>query len=272
MSVILSPGLVVDPSSPLPARHPMVAWQSNVLFSNLSADSEAAGYPVTNLANPSTANRWMSGSTAEQLITISDLLGVSDYVAMARHNFGTAGISVSVEGRLSGGDWEELFPGTLPADDSPLVLRFVSNFYSDLRLRLVPDAVEPYAAVLFAGEGLVMVRPMQPGFTPIRDAKSYDMVAGWSQSGEMLGVIVDGAKSSNSASFVLLEATWYRDNMRAFVEAANLGSPFFFAWNPELQPDDVAYCVFSSGDVQPALNYMNGKYIDITLPMTAVAI
>jgi len=272
MSILLAPSLVVAPSSVLPARHPVIGWHNLVLFGNLAADSEADTYPVTNLANPATTNRWLSGSTAEQLVTVSGLEGEVDYVAIARHNFGSAGVTVSVEGKISGGSWEELFPGVLPGDDSPMMLRIASDFYTDVRLRLIPQDDPPFAAVLYVGQALVMLRPMQPGFTPIGDAKSHNLVGGWSQSGEMLGSIIDGSMSSNSASFILIDVEWYRETMRPFVLAANLGEPFFFAWNPEDQPNDVAYCVASSGEVQPSINQMSGRHIDITLPMTAVSL
>lgn len=272
MSILLAPSLVVAPSSALPARHPVIGWHNLVLLGNLTSDSAADGYPVTNLANPATTNRWLSASTAEQLVTVSDLQGAIDYVAVARHNFGTAAVTVSVEGKISGGSWEELFPGVLPGDDGPMVLRFASDFYTDVRLRLIPQDLAPFASVLYVGEALVMLRPMQPGFTPIGDAKSHNLVGGWSQSGEMLGSIIDGSRSANSAAFILIDVDWYRETMRPFVLAANLGESFFFAWNPEAQPNDVAYCVFSSGEVQPSLNQMSGRRIDITLPMTAVSL
>jgi len=274
LGIVFSPGLVFSPAGPFPLSHPMVCWQSQVRFGNVIADSAAVGYPATNLANPSTANRWLSSTAVEQLVTVSDLDGQIDHVAIARHNFGSGDVTVSVEALTGepGADWEVVHPGALPANDAPIVLRFAPGFYIGVRLRLVPDDVPPTMAVLFVGLGLVLQRSMQAGFTPITDAEDTDLVTGWSQSGEHLGAIVDGSTSSNTAALKALDPIWYREAMRPFVQAANKGAPFFFAWDPANHPDEIAYCTFASGSVKPTINYLGGKEFDITMPMQAVSL
>lgn len=271
--IVLSHALIIGAASEFPLSYPMVGWHNVVTVGNVTADSEAAGYPVTNLANNSTANRWLSSSTAEQLVTVSDIdAGAIDYVGIARHWLDGATISVEAITAEPGADWEVVHPGLLVAGISPIVLQFEPGFYIGVRLRIIPDGVAPSMAVMFVGLSLVLMRSMQAGFTPITDGKENDLVTGWSQSGEHLGSIIDGAMSSNSADIKALDPTWYRETMRPFVNAGNAGEPFFFAWDPENHPDEVGFCVFANGNVRPVINYMAGKEIDISIPMNAVAL
>lgn len=272
VSIVFSPALVIGASSTFPASHPMVGWRNQVTFENVTADSSAAGYPVTNLGNNSTANRWLSAIDTEQLVTVSDLEGMTDYVGIARHNLVGATISVEAITAEPGADWEVVHPGLVPADIGAIVLWFERGFYIGVRVRILPAGIAPSMAVLFVGESLVLQRGIQPGFTPIVDGNENDLVTGWSQSGEHLGSILDGAMSTNSAAFKAVDSDWYRANMREFVRAGNAGEPFFFAWNPLNHPGEVGYCVFSSGKVQPVINYAGGHYLDISIPMNAVSL
>lgn len=274
MSIVFSPGLVIGAALQFPLSHPMVGWHNQVAFNNVTAESAAAGHPATNLANPSTANRWLSASTAEQLVTVTDLDGQTDYVGIARHNFGSAGVIVSVEAITGepGAVWETIHPGLLPANDGPIMLPFEPGFHIGVRLRLVPDAIAPSMAVLFVGKSLVLQRSMQAGFTPITDARENDLVTGWAHAGELLGAIIEGSSSSNNAEIKALEPAWYREAMAPFVDAGNAGEPFFFAWDPEHHPDEVGFCTFANGKVRPVINYLAGHEIDIMIPMNAVSL
>lgn len=272
MPILISPALVITPVDTYPATYPVVGWDNQVAFSNITSDSADTSYPVTNLANPNTSQKWLSAGTAEQLVTVSSLEGLSDYVGIARHNFGTAGIEVSVEGITAepGAVWEEVFPGVLPADDTPLLLRFASDYYIGLRLRLIPDATAPSAAVLYAGLALVLMRGLQPGFTPITAGQTVEMLNGRSERGEHLGAIITGQARDSTATIKTLDPDWYTENMKPFVDAANLGQPFFFAWNPSEHPDEIGFCWFES-TVRPVYAQLTQE-IDISLPMGGLAL
>lgn len=272
MSIVLSPALVIGPSSDYPLDYPMVGWHNVVTIGNVVAEDEDADYPATNLANPSTANRWLSDTTDEQLVTVSDIDGETDYVGIARHTLDGAAISVEAITAEPGADWEEVHSGMLVAGAGPIVLQFEPDFYIGVRLRIIPDGVAPSMAVMFVGLALVLQRSMQAGFTPITDGKQNGLVTGWSQSGEHLGSILDGAMSSNSADIKALDPAWYRETMRPFVQAGNAGEPFFFAWDPENHPDEVGFCVFANGNVRPVMNYLGNGEVDISIPMNAVAL
>src|SRR5690606_37160075 len=106
---------------------------------------EDADYPAVNLANPATVLGWKSDDTGTQYLTIDlSVLDPVDYLAVARHNFGTAGISLTVEGLSAEEEatWEVLVDG-VPADDSPILFRFTEANLIGLRLKMEPDATAP---------------------------------------------------------------------------------------------------------------------------------
>jgi len=96
-----------------------------VSISNVAADSEAAGYPITNIANPATNIRWKSDSLSVQYITVTCPVDGSpvDYVGIAAHNLGSARCAVDIEVRESGASaWYSIlnFP-YYPSDDKPIL-------------------------------------------------------------------------------------------------------------------------------------------------------
>lgn len=270
--IILAPSLIITPSFAYPHTYPVIGWHNQVVFGQVTADSSEAAYPPSNLANPQTSSKWLSAITTEQLVTVSSLTGLSNYVGIARHNFGSTGATVSVEAITAepGADWEIVFPGTVPADDAPLMLIFPEGYYTGVRIRVVPNGAAPSAAVLYVGKLLQMLCGVQPGFVPLRDAAVPDTIEGLSESGEFLGAIVSSQARSTSASFQAIDAGWYIEHLREFVIAANQGRPFFFAWNPEDHPDDVGYC-WRAGIIRPTIAYPTGMY-DMTLPMDGLGL
>lgn len=273
MSIVLSPGLVIAPATTFQPHWPVIAWDNLVTIENVEAEFEDADHPATNLANPSTNLRWQSTSTADQtlLVTLSTTKPV-DCLGVARHNFGSAGIPVSVDGLTAepGAVWEEIFPEYLPADDTPLLLRYASTNLIGVRLNLQPGAVAPRAAVLHVSKSLLVPRGVQPGYTPIVDGQDVDLLIGRAVSGDLLGSIVTGEALSSTASFVDLDPTFYDTEMRPYVSAANRGRAFFFGWSPTSKPKEVGYCSLL-GAARPVINQTTGEK-DIQLAMGGVAI
>lgn len=272
MAIVTTPSLIVSPPFDYEPFHPLVGWVSLVTRSNVSADSENASYPASNLANISTNLRWESDSLDEQLVTLTDINGVADYVGIARHNFGTGEVLVAVEGILSapGEDWETLIGPVQLADDAPAVLRFAKATYSSIRLRLTPDNIKPRCAVMYCGT-LTPIKPgILPGYVPLPRALSAEAIDGTSESGEHLGSIITGATLASSAQFRDIDPDFYTLMLKPFIAAANRKAPFFFAWSPEAHPDEVAFAWLKSS-AQPLVN-RSTEEIDLTLDMGGLAL
>ena len=272
MPLLLSPALVVGGSLTIDAHAPLFGWRNQVALSNIAADSQTDAGPVTNLANPATSLLWVSGSSAEQLITVTDLVDEIDYVGIARHNFGSAGVEISVEAvtAASSPNFVEVFSPQQPADDSPLVLRFSKDFYSAIRIRISPDGTAPRAAVLFIGELLAIKPGIRPGFTPIGEGRDIKLVNGLSEAGEHLGSIIIGASLSTVAQFEDIDPDFYSQVVQPFVRGASAGDPFFFVWDPATHPDDASFCWFEQ-PARPVISRSTG-HIQLSFALGGLAL
>lgn len=250
--VVISPGLVLPFTAAFRRVSPWILWESKITFTNIVADEEDSVHPVTNLWNPVTSSYWMGTSTAAQGIRVSGLTGMTDALGVARHNFGTAQIELEVWGinAASAPDFVKIHDGLLPTDDTPILFKFTKDVYSDIELRMASGGAIPYAAILMIGELLVLPTGIQPGYTPLRAGRQIELSVGQSQSGEHLGSWVLSAGLKNSTSIKELSDSFYNDSMREFLDAADLGQTFFFAWAPIVRPLEVGYCWFDSNSTR----------------------
>ncbi len=275
MAIVISPSVVLSASADeIGANAPILGWQSLVMLAGVSASYEDVNYPASNLANASTAQAWRSTSTAAQYLVVA-LHGTDavDYVGLARHNLGSGLVAVSVEidDPESPGDWIEVASAVLLPDDGPAVIRFDEVYPTALRVKLVPAAVMPRLAVLYVGKLLVLQRGLQPGHVPLPFAASDDIVTGQAESGDFLGRIVTRQSLTTSVSIIGLGYDWFHANMAAFVKRARV-TPFFFAWMPELYPNEVGYA-WITNDVRPeAQMAQSGVVVSVNLDLGAVTL
>lgn len=276
MAVVISRSLVllaspVDETSP---NSPVIGWRNLVTLGGIAADHELAAFPASNLANPSTASRWESDSTAEQFVafTVTSPDPI-DYVGLARHNLGSSGANVSVE-MVDPEDeesWIEVFPAVVLAGDGPAILRFEPVFTTQIRLRIIPVGAAPRIAVCYIGRLTVLPRGLQPGHVPLPFAASDDIVTGQAESGDFLGRIVTGQKLSTAVSITYLAYDWFHANLAAWVKQART-LPFFFAWMPADYPAEVGFA-WVDNDVRPETSIVAaGVVVSLNLQFSAVAL
>jgi hypothetical protein len=266
MSVIISSNYViadtVSGGGTITADNPIVGWENRVTVSNLSTTTEDASYPASNLANTSTNLRWkglISSPEADEYITLAlNTAEDVDYIGIAKHNFGTAGIVVSVEVTDNGSPeaWSEVVSETMFANDSPIILRFTPQAVTSIRLRLQPGTAAPTAAVIYAGKLLVMQRKIQVGHTPINYGRSTRVVNARSESGNFLGRIVLSRSTSTSVDMKNLTPEWYRTYVEPWLVNAQ-EEPFFFAWKPSTYPREVGFA-WLTNDPKPVNQLANG--------------
>ncbi len=249
---------------------PLFGWHNLVMISNIEADHELDDFPVTNLANPQTNSLWKSGSTADQTITITLSGGEEvDYIGIARHNWGSARVRITIDAMSGedGSDWEEVKSDTYLGDDKPTMLLFEANFWVGVRINLYSEADAPQAAVLYVGKSMRMPTGIPPGHSPLLDALEARVSTPVSENGEFIGDIVLSERLQTTADFRLIDGSWYRNNMRAFVRQR---TPFFFAWSPELHPSECAFAKLTN-DPKPVINQATGE-MDISLGMVGLAL
>lgn len=266
MALVISTSIILAESD-VTEDNPLIGYVNVATSSNLSTTTANADYPATNLVNPATHLLWKGTSiVADEYITI-DLDGATDvdYIGIARHNFGTAGIEYAVE-TYDGATWTEV-AAAIPANDTPIMVRFTKDSYEGVRIKLSPGTVVPQAAVVYAGELLVLPRRIYVGHTPMTMGRMTKKTVGQSEAGHYLGTVITGRSRKTSVSIENILPGWYRSNMDPFVEACE-DAPFFFAWRPGTYPDEVGYA-WLVGDVIPTNQRANGM-MQVSLDLSGI--
>lgn len=234
----------IDDSTVYDSNSPIVGWESLVGTSNVTASSAAAGYPVSNLANPSTVSRWRATSSAANNLTLASANLPINYLAIARHNLAEAGVGASIQVNTGGG-LSEVIPNAIPADGRPLIFQFATANYTQVRLVLAAGSAAAEIAVMYVGLLLTLQRRIYVGHTPVTFGRSADVMNGMSEDGNFLGRIVRNELRETSVALRNLTPLWYRNKMDPFVESG-IQQPFFFAWRPGTYPRETGFGWFPS--------------------------
>jgi hypothetical protein len=277
--IVISSELALSAIFALSANNPVIGYDNRVTATNVEATSEAAGYPVTNLANSSTYLHWRGEDASplqpETITVTTNTTDLLDYVGLARHNFGTEQMSVLIEGLVDADAspivWEELVAEFIPADDQPIIARFDPTAYAAIRITITPSedtTAAPQLAVLYVGTLLQLQRRIYVGHTPINYGRSSRVVNGRSESGNFLGRIVLSESVGTGVSLSNLTPDWYRTYFDPFTRAAR-ERPFFFAWRPEDYPKEVGFA-WLNNEPKPSNQRPNGM-MQVSFEMTGIA-
>lgn len=250
--------MIILPASPTNPDNARIGWESRLTALNVSADEEAVDHPVTELANPLSFLYWQGETAIEQSVQIFDDSGDPvDYIAIARHNFGSAGIEYIVEYSTDGGSiWNPATSQTAPTDDAVIIHEFAAQTATLWRLRMLAGTEPPRIAILYLGQILELSRRFYVGHTPFNYGRDHLETLGVSESGQFLGRIIRRRLYSNAIALKNLDPAWYRSNFEPFAAAAET-LPFFFAWRPTSWPNEVGL-VWSTGNFQPDNQRGNG--------------
>lgn len=257
--IVISKALALARATdPLGPNNPVIGWRSIIELAGLGADSEAEGWPVTNLANTATYLQWRSASTESQVVEVAVATSEPvDYVAFARHNFGSTGVAVTIEAQVQAESaWETVAGPFLRAGDQPWIVRFEPRAVAAVRVRLEPQDEPPRIGVMYVGRALVLERRIYVGHTPLPFGRSANVQSGRSESGEFLGRVILNTQLASAVSLQNLTPRWYREELDPFIAAAK-AVPFFWAWRPLQYPREVGFAWMTS-DPQPVNARANG--------------
>lgn len=250
---------------------PLFAYDNLVTSSNIAAGNSATGYPATNLANPATFLKWKANTTGAQSLTIT-LTGNTqhiDYIAIAKHNFFTAGVDVTIRGNTGSG-LVEIVPQFSLGDDGAFIARFEADAYIAISIDLSSGSVAAEAALLYCGTLLAAERNIYVGYAPMNLSRDSDAVAGFSENGNFLGRIEVNSSRSGQITLNNLTPSWVRSYLVPFLEEIK-SRPFFFAWRPDTYPDEVvlAWQVDTNGPY-PSNSLPNGM-MQVSMNVKALA-
>lgn len=268
--LVISPNLVLSPAAAaLPDGTPIILYENFATFSTLSASSEDDEYPVTNLANPATNIEWRASpdspiASSVQIDAAINSAELIDGVGIARHNFGSAQISVTILSVTadSPSDPVVLAGPQIPPNDEPMLFQFTAQEFATLRILLenISDT-PPRAAVLYVGPLLICERgfDVSADFVVPRFGRRTNAINGRSERGDFLGRIITSQFLETELNWRHFTPSWYRTYFDPFVAAAQRDTPFFLSWNPVDYPYEVGFH-WLLDDPMPPTSPVTGRF------------
>jgi len=233
MSVVIQSGFTGIAE---PIDQPRICFDTHT--ATPTATSTATGSDVTWLVDGETWSVWEGGSTS-QTVTLTFSSAATSYAAIAAHNLGSTGATVSC---AAGG----VTVGSIsPDDDGAIVFLFGSTTVTTVAFTISGGSAAPQIAVAQAGEVLEM--PQLSVFTglPISESKQVRYRHQQSIRGDVLGRAVEGADLRFDLTVQNLPETFRAASgdvtWKGFINHVDNTGPFFIAAKPSSYPDDVAY-------------------------------
>lgn len=259
--------MIILPNDAAFPNNPRIGYDTDIANASLSADEEAAGYPASNLRNPATYLQWRGTSTAAQNVVANmDGNPTVDYLGIAVHNLGSAGITYTLERSDDAVSWTPIVSDS-PADDGAIIHEFDEVTDAFFRLALTSGSVAPRIGVWYLGQMLVMTRRIYVGHTPVTLARQRQVSTGRSESGQFLGRVQRRETLPFNISVQNLAPAWVRSTLDGFLEVSDV-TPFFWSWRPTDYPAEVAYC-WTDGDPAVVNARANG-YMDFQASVQGV--
>lgn len=261
MPVILGGGLVLQPApAAFSANNPIVGYHNVITVAGVVAETEAAGAPALNLANPSTYLFWRGANATAQRITFSipaEYVGLIDYVGVAAHNLGTVAASIAIEARANVLDaWTQQVAPQMLSDDSPYLGRFTPASFAEVSILLGAGAAAPQIAAVYVGKLLVLERRIYVGHQPMTFNRETSFTTGESEEGQFLGRLQSKQMQRTALDLQNITPAFYRSSVEPWFQHAAT-KPFFWAWRPSSYPHEVGYA-WSLGDPTVSNQRSNG--------------
>lgn len=262
MTLVISKNLVLSQSD-ISENAGIIGYKNIVTHGVISASSEQALNPATNMANPATAFGWEAADTATQIITVAAGGQEVDYIGIAKHNLSQPGLVLTLK-----------FNGIVVAtrtdiSDSQAIL-FLVNLAAPttIILEISGATIAPKIAVLYVGQSILLERNIYVGHTPITMGYDRDTVNGISQSGQYLGEIIRNESLVGNITLMNLHPDWYRTTLDPCIKRKPR-HPMFYVWRPADYPSEVAYC-WIVGNPKP-VNQRNNGMMQISIDLRGVS-
>ena len=233
MSVVIQSGFTGIAE---PIDQPRICFDTHT--ATPTATSTATGADVNWLVDGETWSVWEGGSTS-QTVTLTFSSAATSYAAIAAHNLGSTGATVSC---AAGG----VTVGSIsPDDDGAIVFLFGSTTVTTVAFTISGGSAAPQIAVAQAGEVLEMPRLSVFTGLPISESKQVRYRHQQSIRGDVLGRAVEGADLRFDLTVQNLPETFRAASgdvtWKGFINHVDNTGPFFIAAKPSSYPDDVAY-------------------------------
>lgn len=229
--------------------------------SNEATASGAQTFVVENLADWLEFDWWKTGAAGTQTVTAEFASAVTcDYFALHRHNLSDTSTSVALQYSTDGITYTDLIAAVTPTDNKALFRKAsASQSARWWRLNFTNCTVDTYVAVASVGLALEL-NGMRSGFAPPAIIAHNESITSISEDGRFLGRSTRPVSQRLNVQQTVVSPAWVRSNLPAFVDHSN-AKPFFFAWDYENYPDEVAFIVPPEDGAVTNLSYESPLYM-----------
>ena len=243
---------------------------ARILYDNLFDNAITSIAAAQGITNPSTYERWRRSGSDTTLTITSNSPQTIDTICLGAHNLGSLGstitISTSPDGAAAFTNRAVLTPDN---DNAIMVLLDAPITCNRIRLTLSGSVGDNEIGVLYAGNALVMQRPIFGGHAPITLQDKTTYIDSASEKGQWLGRTITRNGYETSYKWQFITDDFYRTNFVPFVQKSKL-YPFFISWRPDLYPTEVAYC-WRTNDVGVTNRGGATKFMDFDLSVIGYA-
>lgn len=251
---------------------PRIGYSNLARNATVVASSEASGFPADAAQRPDTFEYWRPTTLSATWSADLGSAQTVNYVGIASHDLGTKGCTVRVQYSSDNAIWSNASDVAAPDDDTQILLLFPEQSARYWRVFFnsasSPSGEVPTIGVIYVGEVLAMQEPIRGSYNPITLSRETVLHRSLSRGGQFLGSGIRRMGLTGSVSFQHLTAAWIRSDFDPFVESARQ-YPYFFAWNSEDFPDEVAY-VWTPEDIAPqTMGFLS--YMQVSWKMTGIS-
>lgn len=222
---------------------PMILWQNVLAQGTLAASSEAPDGFGTNALGPQTYDYWTPTSVPATLAVTLASARQCDACAIFGHTLASAGATLQVQ-HWNGSTWVTVATAT-PTTDEPLLFIFPAVSSTQWRIRLTGAVASISIAMI--GKRLVVPGGVQTGYVTLDMAKSIELIASSSVTGQFFPSRVNRKGAQTTISFATQEREWIEAEATGFIDHFNGGGTFAWAGAPDLLPRDLGYCRRAGG-------------------------
>ena len=250
--------------------NPVILADNRFLEGTPTATDTATGYDVLHIRDLRTFTSWKGATAGTKYLAVDcGEEQAADTLAIAAHNLGTAGASVSVESSANGSDWTERLAAFAPSDDHPILKTFDSAGAQHWRIKIVTSVLPAQVAVCMVGERIEFPYPPVAPFVP--KTVKVEGESSRSKTGQLLGTVVRFWPMTIEPEWADLSRTWLEANMEPFwIGYARYLLPFFWAWDIDTYPGDVHFVKLQDDAAyDPSVSILS-RYDRFRLPMEGI--
>jgi len=237
-----------------------IGW--NTKTDSISASSEAAGFEASNALSIGDYQYWIpTAMPATAEITLS---GSISFIGIAASDLSAKVVTVKAE-YFDGSNYQ-LISEVIPGNDYGLM--FIFDELTTEKIRLTFSGAEiPQIGVIQAGDVITMPANIESGYLDLKLGRNTVFDSNLSENGKLLGRRVIRTSLSGTPEWKVVEYDWVAKYFTDFMDYAET-SPYFFAQNPQDEPDAVYYC-WSNDSLFKSLGRRNRQYLPVKIPMEA---